>query len=57
MFIIKIRGRFSEFSDFLRSGEGFGVDFQIPHNFLTRNPPKIVQIGALGARIRPFYSS
>ena len=31
------------------------MDFQIPHNFLIRNPPKVVQIGSLGARIRPFY--
>ena len=42
------------FSDCLRSGGDCGVDFQIPRNFLIRNPPKIVQIGALGARIRPF---
>ena len=48
-------GGFSGFSDFLRSGGDFGVDFRIPRNFLIRNPPKIVQIGALGARIRPFY--
>jgi len=30
------------------------VNFQIPHNFLIRIPPEIVQIGALEARIRPF---
>ena len=29
--------------------------FQIARNVLSRNPPKFVQIGALGARIRPFY--
>ena len=44
-------------SDFLRSGGDCGVDFQIPHNFLIRNPPKIVQIGPLEARIRPFYQN
>ena len=52
---IEICGEFYEFSDFLRSGGDCGVDFQIPHNFLIRIPPKIVQIGPLGARIRPFY--
>ena len=53
--MLKSGGGFSGFSDVLRSGGDLGVDFQIPHNFLIRNPPKIVQIGGLGARIRPFY--
>ena len=51
---MKSGGGFSEFSHFLKSGGGFGVDFQIPH-FSASISVFIVQIGPLGARIRPFY--
>ena len=52
---LKIREEIHHFLMFLRSGGDFGVDFQIPRIF-PRLRKKIIQIGALEARIRPFFS-